>query len=159
MNSPKTYVGIDPGQKGGIAFIEPRADHATTFAMPMAGKEIDVSAITELFAEWTVGKVIVVIEKVHAMPKQGVVSTFKFGFGTGVLHGIVRTLGFPLHLVTPQKWKKVVLEGTSKDKAAAIDFCKRIYPDINLLATKRSRVPHDGMADALCIARYAEISL
>ena len=155
----KTYVGIDPGQKGGIAFITPEYNKVSVFAMPIAGKDIDVSVIKILFTNWAIGDVVVAIEKVHSMPGQGVSSTFKFGFGTGILHGIVRTLEFPLHLVTPQKWKKIVLEGTTKDKAAAIDFCSRVYPNVNLLATSRSRVPHDGMADAICIARYAEISL
>jgi crossover junction endodeoxyribonuclease RuvC len=81
---------------------------------------------------------------------------FKFGFVTGVMHGIISTLAIPLYLVTPQAWKKKILAGTAKDKDAAIDYCRRVYPDVSLLATERSRKPHDGMADALCIARYAQ---
>ena len=45
------------------------------------------------------------------------------------------------------------MEVTS-DKNTSIDLCKRLFPDINLLATPRSRKPHDGMAEALLIAEY-----
>lgn len=151
----KTYIGIDPGQKGGIAFIY--YDTVKAFAMPMSGKEIDVGMIVHICENNITDTPLAVIEKVHSMPKQGVASSFKFGFNTGILHGVFRTLKIPLHLVTPQAWKKEILFGTAKDKDAAIDFCSRVYPDLNLLATERSKVPHSGIADALCIARYASI--
>jgi len=156
----KIYIGIDPGKSGGLAMITPEEIHVT--AMILSGKDVDAGAI----AAWIRGKtgfpwndVIACIEKVHSMPKQGVVSSFKFGFVTGVMHGIIRTLGIPLHMATPQAWKKVILAGTLKDKDAAIDFCRRVYPNVNLLATERSRKSHSGIADALCIAKYAQETL
>ena len=152
------YIGIDPGKSGGIAIIN-CADHVKVTPMILAGKDLDVSAIEDwIFGNYNhTQRTIACIEKVHSMPKQGVASSFKFGFVTGVMHGIIGTLGIPLHLVTPQAWKKEILAGTLKDKDAAIDFCRRVYPEVNLLATERSRKPHSGMADALCIARYASI--
>ena len=41
----KTYIGIDPGQTGGIAFVNAHYQSAKTFPMPVAGKEIDVFMI------------------------------------------------------------------------------------------------------------------
>jgi crossover junction endodeoxyribonuclease RuvC len=120
--------------------------------MPLAGKEIDLALVAQILKAWR--NPVVYIEKVHAMPGQGVTSMFSFGEGYGGLKGVCATLGLPYNLVTPQAWKKKVLAGTSKDKEAAVDFCRRRYPQVNLLATERSRVPHDGMADALCIATY-----
>ncbi len=38
--------------------------------------------------------------------------------------------------------------------AAAIAFVSRRFPGVPLLATPRSRVPHDGIADAVCVAEY-----
>lgn len=154
----KTYIGIDPGQSGGIAIVKGNL-LAAVYVMPVAGKEIDTIRINEILKNWLEDNPIAVIEKVHSMPQQGVASSFKFGFNTGILHGIIRTHGIPLHLVTPQAWKKKILSGTAKDKDAAIDFCRRVYPQVNLLATPRSKKPHDGMADALCIARYAQETL
>jgi crossover junction endodeoxyribonuclease RuvC len=155
----KIYIGIDPGKSGGIAIIDNMTDEIFVTPMIIAGKDIDIPAVVD----WIIhnsgfpdGKTIACIEKVHAMPGQGVTSMFKFGFVTGVMHGIISTLAIPLYLVTPQAWKKKILIGTAKDKDAAIDYCRRVYPDVNLLATERSRKSHDGMADALCIARYAQ---
>jgi crossover junction endodeoxyribonuclease RuvC len=99
---------------------------------------------------------IAYIEKVSALPGQGVSSMFKFGFVTGILHGIIRTFGIPLYVVTPQIWKKEILQGTDKSKQAAIDYCLRAYPNVKLFRTERSRTYDDGMADALCIAEYAK---
>ena len=149
------YIGIDPGKGGGIAIISEVGVEAVT-PMIIAGKDIDLSATAE-WLDYHLGDMhaVACIEKVSAMPKQGVTSMFNFGFSTGAMHGVIATLGIPRHLVTPQKWKKVVLSNTKKDKEAAIDYCRRLYPAISLLATERSRKPHSGMADALCIARYA----
>jgi len=156
----KIYIGIDPGKSGGIAMITPEKTYITS--MILSGKDVDAGAVAEWIMANSNGyleRCVACIEKVHSLPKQGVVSSFKFGFVTGVMHGIIRTLGIPLHMVTPQAWKKKVLAGTPKDKDAAIDFCRRVYPNVNLLATERSRVPHSGIADALCIAKYAQETL
>ena len=119
--------------------------------MPVAGKEIDGHTIAALLREWQPS--VVYVEKVHSMPKQGVASTFKFGMGYGVIIGICDALGLPYRLVTPQAWKKQVLAGTTKDKDAAISFVRRAYPHVNLTPGAK-RKPHDGMADALCIAEF-----
>ena len=71
----------------------------------------------------------------------------------GDLLGILEALGIPYRLVTPQAWKKTVLAGTTKDKSAAVQFCRRAFPGVSL-TPGRKRVPHDGMADALCLAEY-----
>jgi crossover junction endodeoxyribonuclease RuvC len=145
----KTIIGIDPGQKGGLASVG-GSNEATP--MPLAGKELDALAIANWIKEQNPD--LVVIEKVHSMPKQGVSSTFKFGKGYGIAIGVVQALGIPLIFVTPQAWKGRVLAGTTKDKAAAVSYVRSKYPHLSLLATSRSKVPHDGMADAVCIAEY-----
>ncbi|MEC8917135.1 MAG: Holliday junction endonuclease [Pseudomonadota bacterium] len=143
-------VGIDPGQKGGVAFIAPTG-RTEGRPMPLAGKEIDGHALSRMLFELTPS--LVIIEKVHSMPKQGVASTFKFGMGYGIVIGVCEALGLPYRLVTPQAWKKAVLSGTAKDKSAAINFVRRAYPGLNL-SPGRLRAPHDGIADAVCLAEY-----
>ncbi|GAA0586540.1 hypothetical protein ACFQH5_20340 [Halomonas salifodinae] len=142
-------IGIDPGQSGGIAGIDGDASYAVP--MPLIGKDIDGHKIAAQLKSLTPD--VVIIEKVHAMPKQGVSSTFKFGMGFGIVIGVCEALGIPYRLVTPQAWKKAVLAGTTKDKDAAIAFVRRAYPSIDL-TPGRKRVPHDGMADAVCLAEY-----
>ena len=151
------YIGIDPGFSGGIAAIENDGETHTA-PMPVTGSGKDRAIDVETIHGWIldVGKPeIVVVEKVHAMPKQGVASTFSFGKGYGMVLGMLACAGIPHALVTPQAWKKAIMAGVgAKDKAAAIQWCGQFYPQANLLATTRSRVPHDGIADALCMAEY-----
>jgi crossover junction endodeoxyribonuclease RuvC len=142
-------IAIDPGIKGAIAI---RCEgKISAMPMPIAGKHLDAASIVQLLNQ--VKPAMAVMEKVTAMPGQGVTSTFTFGMGYGLLQGILAGLGVPVELVTPQAWKKEVLAGSAKDKAAAIAYCRRVYPGVALVLP-RCRVPHDGIADALCILTY-----
>lgn len=142
-------IAFDPGKSGGIAFVKNGVIHAQP--MPIAGKELDLSTIVDiiLFVQPEVGY----IEKVHSMPGQGVSSTFTFGVGYGQLQGLLMGRKIPFELVAPQAWKKTVLSGTTKDKSAAITYCRRVFPDVPLVMP-RCRTPHDGIADALCILQH-----
>lgn len=142
-------LGIDPGQTGGLAIIV--GGQVTVWPMPLAGTEIDLAEVARIMRASVPD--LVVIEKVHAMPKQGVSSTFKFGEGYGGIKGVVAALGIRLELVTPQAWQKAVLSGTSKDKSAAVAYVRRAYPSAELVR-KGCRIPHSGIADAICIAEY-----
>jgi len=151
-----TIIGIDPGLNGGLAAIYDEGLPSVS-VMPITGsgkgRELDLSTLAGWISD-DVAKVYV--EKVHAMPKQGVSSTFKFGVGYGSVLGVCAALHIPVVLVTPQEWKKTILRGLSwkGNKAASIQYCQRRWPEVSLLATKQSRKPHDGKADALCIAEY-----
>lgn len=151
-------MAFDPGFHGGIAYIETVRGGMTVSAikMPTAGKEIDVNAIADLIKE--VKPTRAVIEKVGAMPGQGVVSMFRFGMGYGQLLGCLAACGVSTELVTPQRWKGRVLAGTKKDKDAAISYCRRVFPSISLIPP-RCRTPHDGIADALCLLEYGRREL
>jgi len=144
-----TIIGIDPGAKGGIAFLSP--DKLDAIVMPMAGKELDISTIVNTISYFDVE--LAVVEKCHTRPEQGVVSSGKFMKGYGVLLGILGALKISTMLVTHQAWKKVILAGTAKDKDAAIAYVNMKYPNFKLILP-RCRKPHDGMADAICIAEY-----
>jgi len=147
-------VGIDPGLKGGLALIVSEAGQAFAEQMPIAGRSIDVAELALFLRGW--GPDVVYIEKVGPMPKQGVVSTFTFGEGYGLVKGAIIALGYRLELVAPQTWKAQVLAGTKKDKEAAVDYCRRAYPSVRLVP-EQCRVAHDGMADALCLAEYGRL--
>ena len=157
------YIGIDPGQSGGLALVTPTI--ASAVPMPLHPKEvqkawgspIDWMSMYQLLSQWEAPGATVTVELVHAMPKQGVSSMFRFGGNfTGIL-AILQALGCTYALVPPRTWKRNVLgDEYDHDKAGAVAFCTDNYPDCNLLATSRSRVPHDGMADALCLAHYGK---
>jgi crossover junction endodeoxyribonuclease RuvC len=143
-------IAIDPGLKGGIATCFGGIVEA--HPMPLSrGESLDLPKIAEIFKNKHVD--FALIEKVHAMPKQGVVSMFSFGMGYGQLQGLLAGLGIPFHRITPQEWQGLILPGKAKGKLPAIDYCQRRFPGINLVAPG-CRVPHDGMADALCLLEY-----
>ena len=141
--------GIDPGLKGGLAILD--GGKVYGYPMPLSGKDINVMAIVDLLRSHNVK--LVAMEQVHAMPGQGVTSMFSFGKSYGMLTGAVMGAGIPLELVTPQKWKSVTLQGTAKDKDAMIAFCRRRYPEVNLVPP-RCRTANDGIADAVGILHY-----
>lgn len=142
----KVYIGIDPGKSGGIASV---IDNAA-IGMPMPQTERCVYQVIKNL----VGKdrAVAVIEKVHSMPKQGVVSSFTFGQGYGFLRGCLIALGIPFREVSPQAWQKYLeIPRRSKDetktqfKRRLLSVAQQMFPDVN--ATLKT-------ADALLIAEY-----
>lgn len=98
-----------------------------------------------------------VIEHVHAMPKQGVSSTFSFGSNYGGLLAVLQALSIRYMLVRPNIWKRKLLgDELTVGKSGAIAFVWDNYPAVSLMRTERCRVPHDGMADAICLATYGK---
>lgn len=151
------YVGIDPGKSGGIAVIDKFGNDVVVTSMTFDGKLIDfrkMAAWIQYYIGTDRNVVLAGIEKVGAMPGQGVVSMFSFGVSTGGMLGILGALEIPTIQVPPQRWKKYTLADTDKTKEAAITFCTMFYPKVNLYATERSKKPHSGICDALCIAHY-----
>jgi len=124
--------------------------------MPMTGNEVNATRVGEWLRTWDHNALVTVwLEKVHSMPKQGVASTFTFGERFGKLKGTIEALYISYQLVTPQAWKKEVLAGTDwkSNKRASAEYVMRAHPDIDMTPGRR-RVPHLGIADAVCIAEY-----
>lgn len=143
----KTYIGIDPGKSGAMAIMHASGEvevipfDAMNYSVALAHATHETDDIT------------CCVEKVGAMPGQGVVSMFNFGHNLGVIEGLLRGYGISYQLVPPQTWKKEF--SLSSDKAKSIEVCQKLFPNVSLLATERSRKPNDGMAEALLMAEYA----
>lgn len=157
MTEPKLdgVIGIDPGLNGAIAFLS--FDRNTCKVLPLTtkGKNLNFEEIVLFLLDLYESKheaTDVFIEAVHAMPKQGVTSTFTFGHVTGSLFGYFTCLNYKITSIRPQEWKNLVLPKDNHSKEASIAFCKKSYPGVSLLRTKRSRKDDDGIADAVCIA-------
>lgn len=148
MNLEIMWIGIDPGKNGGIAVITEDIDSECVAVYPYSNEKL-----MEILdsASKSYGKIMV--EKVGAMPKQGVVSTFNFGMAYGYILGAIEAHKISYQLVTPQAWKREF--GCTADKKKSIDVCKRLFPRVNLLPTERSRKESDGLAEALLICEYA----
>lgn len=144
------FIGIDPGKKGGIAYIDTQNNISGT--MPYSDKDL-----IDLCMDAKHSEAMCCLEKVGAMPGQGVVSMFSFGQSVGYIKGVLESFRIPYQEITPQKWKREF--GLSSDKAVSAEVCRRLFPDICLLATPRCKKPHDGMAEALLMAEYARRKL
>ena len=149
-NMKPLFLGIDPGKKGGIAFIDNRTGEIGT-------KPFGSSALIELLEEARYYESVCCLEKVGAMPGQGVVSMFNFGQNVGYIKGMLEAFCIPYQEISPQRWKKEF--GLSSDKEASAEVCRKLFPNINLLATPKCKKPHDGMAEALLMAEYARRKL
>lgn len=145
-------IGIDPGISGAIAII---GDHRAAPAvkdMPVMSKgtgkkqQVNAAELARMLASCAPS--VVYVERVSAMPEQGVVSMFAFGEAFGVIRGVLAAMNIPIELVTPQTWKRRFgLLGTEKD--AARTKAIELYPTAPL-----ARKKDIGRADALLIARY-----
>ena len=100
------------------------------------------------------------IEKVHAMPKQGVTSMFTFGYGYGGLRMALIAAGFPFQEVQPRAWQKhfgITAKKPSESKQQFKDRlrakCQQLFPrlvDLWGLGITKQRM----VCDALLIAEY-----
>jgi len=129
---PKILIGIDPGRAGAIACILQEAEtsvqligiydipiikHVKKVRSRKTGKlkvstktEIDIKSTVKLFTKlkksYTLKRTTVKLERIHGQPRDGGHRAFMFGYGYGVLKGVMATLGFTVHDVTIPSWKK-----------------------------------------------------
>jgi len=150
-------IGIDPGKNGAMAIMD-KGKVLFSEPFPFVGEELDLKKMMqEIFFHRNGKECLAVLEKVHAMPGQGVCSMFTFGKGYGELRGMLKVLQIPVIEPTPQAWKKAVLAGSDwkGNKAASCEHVMKKYPDVCLTPGK-TRKPHDGIADAVCLAEFGE---
>lgn len=141
------YVGVDPGKKGGFALIsDDGKPHVDIW---------DEERFIYCMKRVSDRRVVAAVEKVGAMPGQGVTSMFSFGQSYGFIMGVLRALGISYQLVPPAVWKREF--GLLRaDKHASIETCKQLFPGVSLLPGEQCRKDSDGMAEALLIALYAQ---
>lgn len=141
----KTYIGIDPGKSGALALL---TEDGQCTVVPF-----NESAYTAILKAASGPSSVCCLEKVGAMPGQGVVSMFNFGHNLGYIEGLLQAFDIPYQLVPPQTWKKEFC--VTSDKNTSIEVCRKLFPHVCLLPTSRSRKPSDGMAEAMLLAEYA----
>lgn len=144
-------LGVDPGLSGAIAFLFPghlASDRVTVEDVPVADGEIDGANLAARLVQMR--PTMAVIERVGAMPGQGVSSTFKFGQALGTVLGVVAALGIPIERVHSTRWKRHFRLSADKEEARALAL--RRFPDAcKSLARKKDH----GRAEAALIALWA----
>lgn len=92
---------------------------------------------------------VAVIEQPIAMPRQSAQSGLTTGYGFGLYIMALTALGIPYEVVRAQRWKAAMLDGTARDKAAALVVARRLFPGVEMGRRKDA-----GRAEALLIAEY-----
>jgi len=145
-------LAIDPGQSGGIAYID---EDGGVVAFPMPATDGD---ILDLFRSLRVSgsgiERAVVEEVVGFIPKAGAGAMFSFGKGFGFLLGCLMALGYRVELVRPVKWQKSLSLGAKKDhgkgwKNHLKQTAQRLFP--NAVVTLKT-------ADALLILESSRLT-
>ena len=108
-------LGIDPGLTGALAFYDTEEKTVEVHDMPVVsvvrnGKtKNEVSAVltSNIIAEQCKGMpTTAFLERVNAMPGQGVTSVFSFGRSSGIIEGILAAYDIPTHIGHGAKIKK-----------------------------------------------------
>ena len=143
-------LGIDPGINGAAAHIY--KDKARVFDLPTAGSGKHRVFMPAIFAQQIreIAPTFAIIERVHAMPRQGVSSSFRFGQAFGAIEGVIGALGISINYVTPATWRRGLKLSSDKDEARLRAI--QLYPQV---AADLSRKKDIDRAEALLIATWA----
>lgn len=107
-------------------------------------------------AEAAGNEINVVIEAVTCGATRGRKSAFTFGYGAGVLEGIIVTLGLRYQMVGAPTWMKAMCSGVKPQKttkARCLIAAQRLVPGESFIPEGCKKY-HDGIVDAFLIAEY-----
>ena len=136
-------IGIDPGKGGGVCALD--GDKAEAWNCPDTYYEM--ARLVERIKRKN-KTTVACIEKVHAMPRDGVASSFKFGANYGAWVGILSALNIGFTEVTPHKWQKhfgTMPKEKKSRKHRLKELAQQMFP---------STKPTLKTADAILIAKY-----
>lgn len=153
------FVGIDPGLTGAIAVLDHTGmRHLADLPTMNRGagtvkRQINGAALTtylrEMLHDTDKHEVLVAIEKMGAMPKQGVASMLSIGLTAGIIEGVVAARGYRFELIPAAVWKKAMKVTATKEHARAA--AQRMFP-----AAELHLVKHHNRAEALLLAAWAQ---
>ncbi len=145
-------LGIDPGIEGAWAIIDDDGAIVSCGDLPTAGDKTQRMVSAPLLAvvakQWPIREAVV--ERVGAMPGQGVSSMFRFGRAVGTIDGVLAACGVSIAYVTPGIWKRHY--GLGPDKEQSRQRALEMWPmsaDLHF-----SRKKDHGKAEAALIALW-----
>jgi len=153
--------GIDPGLTGASAVLASDGSLVAVDDLPVIrdGKLawIDADALLSRLLEVRGGRPMrAIVERVHAMPRNGSQAAFSQGATLGSILATLQLARASIELVTPQSWKRAAgllpsrPEATDRErKSASLDRARLLFP-----AAPLDRVKDHGRAEAILIARH-----
>lgn len=149
-------IGIDPGLSGAAVILTGDGIYAhidmPTLQIERNNKrkrELDAHALSGWIKGYAGVAPHIFVERVGAMPGQGVTSMFQFGKVYGQILGILAAYQIPHTLVHPTVWRKAM--HVPKGKDGSRQRASELWPrDAGLF----KRVKDNGRADAALIAAW-----
>lgn len=152
-------LSIDPGLTGAFSVMTHDGELLALDDLPVIrdGKLawIDAEAFTSRLFDVKAGRDLhAIVERVHAMPKNGSQAAFSQGCTFGSILASLQILRARIEFVPPQTWKKFTgLTDSSKTdterKRASLDKARLLWPHASL-----DRQKDHGRAEALLIAHW-----
>ncbi len=152
----KTYIGIDPGKAGYVCVRDEIGYYHIPLSEKQGTKGINPEVLDAL--KDVAGKeCMAVVESVHAMPAQGLSSTFTFGKNFGMVLGMLMALDIPYVLVPPQRWQKEMVtsaDWSERTKDSSYNAAHRLHPKMDFRRSDRAYKWDDNKVDATLICDY-----
>lgn len=155
MTALTIWVGIDPGEKGAIAFLSPEG---VVDIWDMKDPALTAALFRDTAQNYS--HMYVAIEGQGSRPSQSSVSTFSQAESFGVLKGILYALEIPFEAISPQAWKKQLripagkgdtpLAKRKDGKKKSMEAAEAMFPKAELRGSRGGAL--DGRAEALLIA-------
>tara|TARA_Y100001933_G_scaffold169732_1_gene167879 strand:- start:55 stop:549 length:495 start_codon:yes stop_codon:yes gene_type:complete len=150
-------MGIDPGNNGGICIIKNTGNYLPeiifSLRMPVVNiygkKIIDTLKIHSALSRFKID--VAIIEKVHAMPRQGVTSSFQFGRSFGGIEALCYIFARRVDYVAPAVWKKAIGVGSSKKDS--LDMARLKFGNLENHDMWNVK-SNDGIAEASLLTLY-----
>lgn len=141
-------AAVDVGTTGAFAvFATGVPKQIGVYDLPIIGKELDAGAFAKLLRD--IAPDIVVVERQHPMPAQGVTSSFTLGNLYGAVKGVITATGIPMRIVSAREWKRHFRLDNDKEKSRRL--ASELWPSCRHFARKKDH----NRSEACLLARFA----
>jgi crossover junction endodeoxyribonuclease RuvC len=159
-------IGIDPGKDGAVVVLDGSNVLSAKLTADLllavkAGKAPDYAPgmmwahLTEVVSQHR--PELAVLELPGGRPGEGAGSARVTGVGWGLWRMALAAAGVPTIVPASAKWTRTVLQDApGEGKARAVHVALSRVPGLNLTPGRRKK-PHDGLADACCLALYGQL--
>lgn len=148
-------MAVDPGASGGIAILS----GVIVSAFPTPDTDEKIVELLRCQCE-PLQPAICIFEKVggYIGDKQPGSAMFNFGDSNGFVRGVIKGMGIPVEMVTPQNWQKVIgIPKRSKEETKAnwkdrlVAKAQSLYPQT---FTGLNKTQSRAIADAVLMLEY-----
>lgn len=146
------YLGIDPGNKGAVAILQPFTGVLEIEDLPIIKEEgysrefsfLDECKLSDIIRLHSPKKSFV--ERVYGIKGDSAAGAFTFGCNFGAIRATLRLNGIDVDYFPPATWKAGM--NLSSDKKLSRELAKKIFPAYSKLFTRGDK------AEAALIALY-----